>query len=599
MLKHHPTTRPAFTLIETITALSILLVMLGLVNFIFRDAQRAVNLGLETGEVIGAQRGITSQFQRDFEQMIGPHQGRIPDNARSGGFLIITQKYISDDAGPPNTPATNAAANNGRIDVGDGEGLEVQLPTNNSGQNSGRNTERRLVRSDQIAFVRTRGTDQPTGPALDNTFTSRIFPESTGRTSSAIRMWYGHGLRTNDDGSDQTQGRLNRLGAAGSPNENPLEWILARQALFLDDTVQGSAIETAPSTRTPAGVYADSPNPLAGVSGYSAAGLANLNVGAVNVLHGLTDYSYFAFEDGDGDMMATTDRHPVGALVEGGGNPTETLRRVGGLPGDVDLDQYHRRAIRNNVYFRNNDRLRVNPTPPFNTTSVGGNYQAWQIAQTLPILAEGVSDFVVEFAADMYGGGAGGVNEATPAPSPYAPDGQVDLDQDGRIAWYAFGNISNPPAPAPATGTLDPLKGPRTFPPATDYRPTSAAGFLPTTAVTGAFVWRHDTFDPGEYDIGTGTWSPQFSGSFSDATPPIAGVPALNDEDSRFCDWPYLIRIRYRLHDARGQLASGQQVFIDLNGNDDLDDGEPVDSRNGIWFEQILPVNRPVARRIP
>ena len=41
--------------------------------------------------------------------------------------------------------------------------------------------------------------------------------------------------------------------------------------------------------------------------------------------------------------------------------------------------------------------------------------------------------------------------------------------------------------------------------------------------------------------------------------------------------WPYLIRIRYRLHDSRGSLQSN------LNGNTVL----------GKWFEQIIKVNRP------
>jgi len=72
------TARRGFTLIEMIVTLSILLVMLGLINFIFRDTQRAVSLGIETGETIGAQRGIASQIRRDFEQLVGPHQGTRP-----------------------------------------------------------------------------------------------------------------------------------------------------------------------------------------------------------------------------------------------------------------------------------------------------------------------------------------------------------------------------------------------------------------------------------------------------------------------------------------------------------------------------------------
>jgi len=80
------------------------------------------------------------------------------------------------------------------------------------------------------------------------------------------------------------------------------------------------------------------------------------------------------------------------------------------------------------------------------------------------------------------------------------------------------------------------------------------------------------------------------------------------DEASEFCDWPYFIRIRYRLHDPKGQIASGAPLFRDdgggipCNANNGVQNAdEPtIDSRNGIWFEQIIPVSRPVPqRRIP
>ena len=555
-IRHAPR---AFTIIELIVTFSILLIMLGLINFIFRDTQRAVNLGIETGKMIGTQRGVASQTRRDLTSLIGPHQGRVPDSVESGGFLVITQKLIGDDDG--------ANANNGLLDAN--EGLLIQLPGNNAGQSAGGNDEIRLVRSDQLSFVRTRDNDQPVGPALANTYSSRAFPETTDRGSDAIRIWYGHGLRTNDDGTDPTSPFL---GDPNSQDSNPLEWVLARQAIFLDNTVEGSTIEMA--NTTPAGNYADSPAPIAGVNNYPTSGPAQPDANRIDVVHGLTDYAYFGFDDGN----TPTDQHPIGALVEGEQNPAATLRRVGSGTNEIMEDEYESRALNTNTFTMPAGRLRVNPAPPFNEASPENSYQAWQIAQQLPIMVEGCSDFVVEFAADMYS------NEATAAPSAYSPDGQVDVDANGEIAWYAFGDamspaISNPP------GSFVPTKGLVTFPPATGYRPVATLPGGPGLSVTGAFVWRHDTFDAGIYDRMNNTWSPQFSGSFTNAT--------LNDTDSRFCDWPYLIRIRYRLHDARGQIASGQQVFNDLNGNGDIDPGEPTDSRNGVWFEQVFRVNRP------
>ena len=64
--------------------------------------------------------------------------------------------------------------------------------------------------------------------------------------------------------------------------------------------------------------------------------------------------------------------------------------------------------------------------------------------------------------------------------------------------------------------------------------------------------------------------------------------------------WPYLIRIRYRLHDTRGRMTSNYRAAL-TDGIDNDGDGaiDAADAQNdedkisGRWFERIITVNRP------
>lgn len=580
--------RSGFTLIELMVTLSILLVMLGLINFIFRDTQRAVSLGIETGETIGAQRGIASQIRRDFVEMVGPHEGSLPDSEAGGGFLVLTQKFIGDDGG-------GTDANNGVRDTG--EGLTIALPAvgsaaNATSSNYGRETEIRMVRSDQIGFIRNRGSDQPVGPRISGEFTSRRVPD-TNRVVDVSRVWYGHLLRTLDDGTPpgSVPGGSNLLGADGSNNENPLDWLLGRQAIFLDNSV--------PAEGVPTGIYAEGLPVTAGVpaglSPFSTVdGHSGLGTVTNQLLNGLCDYAFFGFEY-EADPVST---HLRGSLVgpDGVGAPdTPLLPALPDTPTAAEQADYENAAINNATYAR--ARLRANPAP-------SDTYQTWQIAQAHAILNDGCSDFAIEFAADMYGGSASGENVARVVPVDFDPDGQIDLDPLGNVAWYGWSGLED--------SLLTPSRGPRIFEPANLYHPladfASIAG-LPNFNASAAFVWRHDRYDPGVYDPAGDAWTRSTSPADPAAADPVAIDPT--EVDSEFCDWPYLIRIRYRLHDPKGQIASGGRLHIDTNGNGDIDNENPsatpppqypvgnefVDSRNGIWFEQIIPVNRPLPQR--
>ncbi|MAE65490.1 MAG: hypothetical protein CMJ18_14565 [Phycisphaeraceae bacterium] len=93
------------------------------------------------------------------------------------------------------------------------------------------------------------------------------------------------------------------------------------------------------------------------------------------------------------------------------------------------------------------------------------------------------------------------------------PDGTPDVDNTNNIRWYSGSNV-----PVWDVGTYL-------------HDPNDAAGL---THGSAGFVWRHDYPD----------------------------------------NWPYLIRIRYRIHDPLGLLRSS------------------TDGESGRWFEQIFQVNR-------
>jgi len=182
------------------------------------------------------------------------------------------------------------------------------------------------------------------------------------------------------------------------------------------------------------------------------------------------------------------------------------------------------------------NRLQVNIEPQFVSGNDTYSFAAWQVAHMHAAFLAHVSDFIVEFAADT------------------DLDGNIDTDSDdngapdtgdgGIIMWYAADEYENYPGMA---GTYDSAK-PTTYRlPAGAYR-TAVFDTADTANRKGVFVWQHN--DAAAALTG-------------DVTPPIQNSY-----------WPYLIRIRYRMHDSRGTIESG-------------------DNQHGMWFEHILKVNRP------
>ena len=189
------------------------------------------------------------------------------------------------------------------------------------------------------------------------------------------------------------------------------------------------------------------------------------------------------------------------------------------------------------------ERLHVNPAPDPGET----NYASWAIAQGHPILAQSCSEIIIDFAADLDG------------------DGQIDTDYGDQsnnasapIYWYDA--LRQPNLGVNAAGQWTQQTPAANFP----------QPYININANTKAFIFRVD-------DIL----------SFEDA----GGT--LGTAGTAHSYWPYLIRIRYRLHDTRGRLTGNyNEVGVDNNGDGNIDEVDD-DKISGRWFERIISVPRP------
>jgi pilin/secretion family protein with methylation motif len=197
--------------------------------------------------------------------------------------------------------------------------------------------------------------------------------------------------------------------------------------------------------------------------------------------------------------------------------------------------------------------LQTSAKPVTETTGV---LSSWDVAPSHSYFMGGVSDFIVEWAGDVVRGvsylpSAGDISAG--------PDGELDRDPEGRIKWYTWaqpnrdlggGNLQavNPDLPVtypvPNALAYAPFVPPTTANFFFSAPPPGRPSFVPNNQA--AFVWQHQS-------------------------------------STGFTQWPWMIRIRYRLHDRRGEFE-GRQVTV--NAATGETEPEP-----GAWFETIIPVN--------
>ena len=214
---------------------------------------------------------------------------------------------------------------------------------------------------------------------------------------------------------------------------------------------------------------------------------------------------------------------------------TQLTNNAPNAPGSAnDIQDY----LRTSYVF---DRLHVNTAPdPASPTDTppGTGYESWAIAQTHAILAQSCSEIIIDFAADLNG------------------DGRIDTAPGGQgpanapIFWY------------------DALRQAGAFLWSPDLNNDITQPFVVNSPNLKAFVFRVDDATP--FDNSTGA------------------APIQNHSN-----WPYLIRIRYRLHDTRGRLTGNyNEPFVDNDGDGNVDEVND-DKISGRWFERIIRVPRP------
>lgn len=525
-----------FTLIELLVAVSIAALMIALINTIFNNTQRATSRGFAVGELIADSRGFGNQLRGDFDRMVGPENDG--DDSRTvltvrgqGGFLVILQHELFDRNG------------NGVIDADDG--VVFDLPNIN-------NQERRRVRSDQLLFFR-RAQGAGTGDDLR--------PQS-GQTNSEFdsnlradyaRVWYGHILETRPDGTDPPDPRL---GAEDSEDSRGQSWSIGRQALLLyDDSVLADTVIQHREARYNSQRFGDNDPPAAIRSmTYGLADIANVSLwnessaagqdAVMNARRGLIV--------GDEEAASAMDQGRKDVAVWSQG-PTAA--------GGTSADEYRQRAY---AYTFGEDRLRGNPYPSYDANDPD-QPQTWRLGQMHPVMLQGASDFIVEFAADI-NPLDGEIDVVSAAEAAAIGDARYE----NTIKWYTGPDYADP------TG----VRGTPTFAvpltyPCYDPAPVDIVSGSTLDHATDAFVWRHDD-------------------SLNVVT--IAELGAADPDQQSF--WPELIRVRVRLHGDSSQIASRPPLeYADGLDNDNdgaVDEaGEAADSGGGIWFEFIVPVNRP------
>lgn len=336
------------------------------------------------------------------------------------------------------------------------------------------------LRSDQLYFIRsadTAGSElRPLSPATTSGYTS-----SSTLDSAFARVYYGHVDRTAADGT--INGTLaGTTDAARGINQNGWNWLLGRQALLLPNSESGSPM------------HIDGALPTSGFSMSSGTSPNQMYMG----LHDVSDRRLY-------HTSPTNTHQSIFAPVTPGSNSHIELDLTTTVATTVNDLQ--------DLTFKD-ERLKANPFPGDNRA-----YELWQIAQMHPVLAEGVSEFIVQFAGDYEGsGGADGVG-----------DDELDRDGSGNIKWY-------------------------------DYTNTTSSS---TPNLYGAYQY------PGSSVVEEST-------NFTNADHMYVFGP--NDA----ANWPWLLRIRYRIHDQRGRLTSFSQAANAGAG----------DTITGRWVEVILPVKR-------
>jgi prepilin-type N-terminal cleavage/methylation domain-containing protein len=522
-----------FTLIELMVAIAITSILILFISQVFNTVQGTVSYGIRVADVLDHQRVVSDQIVRDTAEMLGPS-----DN----GFLIVVNHVV---------PAYYSAEH----EQGAKEAQLKRPP---------------FIRSDQLVFIRSRGELDPICPDRSTRFDGQS-------EAQFVRIWYGHGVRprpdglltgggpnlappggraanfgytvgaTLQDGINRGQPSFGNLGGKDAGRGAPVpgtnyycaNWILGRQALFLDPTI---------TSGTASGrIFANdaiSVSPVNGVVG-KPGGLTS------QLWSGLTDIA----------AVSTAQVHERIFSMKfdpKASNPTAT-------PGSISWEGALRLTYSDN-------RLIVNPEIRPTWSGATGDIQAWQVAQQHALLMPNVSEFAIDFSADINNNDMlDYIDERKVAEFQKNPESINTLTQaTWRNEWLMDRTTNSVPAnnannPNAKQDNLDDR-----------YRLSRTVWYSYFASreplVFGSVVDPTSQTRAGAIFQGYGAFRDiNRDNALRDRYPNASGIFVWHRNKPR--QWPHMLRIRYRLHDSSGQLSDST--------------GEP-----GRTFEQIIRVRR-------
>jgi prepilin-type N-terminal cleavage/methylation domain-containing protein len=508
-----PTIR-GFTLMELIVTVALVTVVLTLLTQVFNQTQQTISRGASQSEMMATNRAISGQLFEDAKRMNVPLD---PIAAADAG----------QDAGRPGflVIVQQVSPNDVRF-----------APTQQRNVPPSAWTDAAPIRTDQIAFFRSGEGVESLVPGSSNRFDSDA-------RASWVRVWYGH------------------LSPPGNTSINPgmppmdiaTNLILGRQAALVLNNIN----DVPPDGTWADSIFAEGPShqsgdriDLSNVTG--APGLGQLWNGATDAI----GYNLaFAFDPDEDGFYA--DNSNITAPGPMGGQPN---------------DAYKAAALSWAYALDDNRRLQGSPTLPVTGPNA---FSVAALGQTHAVFAKHVSDFAIDFAADIedqWGDDPSNPGTLVPigtngAVADGLPDGRPDTYDDGlggrAIKWYSA--FYNNPADGTNYGPTAPNYNPNnpiTWPIPMNDRHSIADGdpypplYLIPPDNEVAFVFGHTGPDPQNPDTD------------------IADDPHWGARKW----WPYAIRIRYRLHNANGEFSSVDPAT-----------GQFVSGR---WFEQIIPIPR-------
>ena len=543
----------AFTLVELMISIAIVLVLMLGINFVFSMSARTISGGMAISAVARDIRNSRRVMEQDFGNAVGAEE--MPAVMIHSEYIYTwrdKQDKLADRDGDPWTYDIDGDSNNGdEVNLQPG-GPTTSIPAAHPLRGLYNFRKHRL---DRISFFVRHNNDRYTRQTGDDT--TYVGPE----TSDEAWIWYGL-LRL--PGNHPTDPTLNGLtywkpGGRGDPvggvfpdergNPNNFfasQWILGRKVLLLKSAAnltalnniyyeniqigsQGKRIATANTAAVdydrPTATYS---NPPAGREAWeiqeSRIDLVGWRIADYLPLFSASPPSWFVDADPTNHTTATANR--------------DYRSYQTALPGALSL----------NYLFCADPFVSKanNAVGPSNNFAQSMEWQTRQAAQTTPIFVRGCMQFIVEFAGDFYDQGPiAGVPE---------PLGTIDYIPDltdttiTTIRWYGLprdvhADLATPGIErsdvnlltvAPELSTGGGAGTPR-------FSSLGMQKVTPAPAMTDTpdapYVW---------------AWLPPTGAE------PIAGIPSTPGDPTRIR--PKLIRITVELIDANGRLQDGQRI---------------------------------------